>query len=474
MPLHRNKMVMFNATMLRNKREVLNSVEDYIEHYKSSLDDEECSQEKRKLIIEIGTKFLTELQKADIPQLVKPFYCYSYSLTHEGISLYRLIYDDISFNEEGELDSGSSVEDDIILSIPCEFLSVDEYAKLYQVSNVTVRQWIRRGKLRTARKNGREWLIPALTDPPKRGYEPATYHWEKCPEGVEAVISDFPIKGYAHFFQDDVDKKKYWVSLYGGEGQEKLVPLAIEAREQLELMLISSDDVRVELLDDNIMYVPSKRGFSVPYLHSEKECEKDELIFAECEGTWALDFSTISEPGDSHWDDPESYILPVRWIFYNAGTEQDTVDEAFEGDYTNCKKVGTLYGRLILCRELIQDGWDPEVFCDDENADLGYLMHGLKGKHGPLNVCNGGFDESVLYIYELDFAEELKWNALASRILQELPWLCKRHLHVFPEIVSYIRNKNISREQEKAVQTFYKENGFCEIDKTGILYAYTR
>ena len=54
---------------------------------------------------------------------------------------------------------------------------MEENAKEYGVETVTVRQWIRRGKIRNAVKNGREWLIPELTELPGRGYTSAIYMW---------------------------------------------------------------------------------------------------------------------------------------------------------------------------------------------------------------------------------------------------------------------------------------------------------
>ena len=53
---------------------------------------------------------------------------------------------------------------------------VEEYAAATNTEAVTVRQWIRRGKLRNALKIGSEWRIPEITDPPRRGYTPVSYY----------------------------------------------------------------------------------------------------------------------------------------------------------------------------------------------------------------------------------------------------------------------------------------------------------
>ena len=63
-----------------------------------------------------------------------------------------------------------------IINYPVESFSVEEYAKVAKTEPVTVRQWIRRGKLRNAFRIGGEWRIPAISDIPSRGYSPVTYY----------------------------------------------------------------------------------------------------------------------------------------------------------------------------------------------------------------------------------------------------------------------------------------------------------
>ena len=67
-----------------------------------------------------------------------------------------------------------------LISIPVTTYSSIEYAQLLNINEVTVRQWIRRGKLRSAYKIGNDWRIPVLTDKPKRGFTNITYHNQKA------------------------------------------------------------------------------------------------------------------------------------------------------------------------------------------------------------------------------------------------------------------------------------------------------
>lgn len=135
-------------------------------------------------------------------------------------------------------------------------LSIDKYCELYNAEQGTVRQWIRRGKIRTAFKLGNEWQIPALTPTPSRGYEPAQYKWingldpDTLPEEY-AYLADYVL---ATFFQDHADRTKFHVILvaketfYGGDpsanGKNKELLLDAKEREKLELFMISHPKIK--------------------------------------------------------------------------------------------------------------------------------------------------------------------------------------------------------------------------------------
>lgn len=120
-----------------------------------------------------------------------------------------------------------------------KLLTVDEYAKLYGVETVTVRQWIRRGKLRTAVKAGREWLIPELTELPQRGYKSAIYMWYEhlrdIPEEYEFLTKYTTVL----INQNRSDKNKYDVTFAAGGVDPMIKIYDTRQREKLELFLIS-------------------------------------------------------------------------------------------------------------------------------------------------------------------------------------------------------------------------------------------
>lgn len=130
-----------------------------------------------------------------------------------------------------------------IITVRGQYLTVEEYAAEYEVGAGTVRQWIRRGKIRTAIKVGKEWIIPELTELPGRGYQSASYMYN-------GALSDLPeeyefLNGYTVVMinQDREDRQKFKVTV--GAGGKRPVDRVMDAkeREKLELFLISRPDV---------------------------------------------------------------------------------------------------------------------------------------------------------------------------------------------------------------------------------------
>lgn len=125
-------------------------------------------------------------------------------------------------------------------------LTVAEFADLYKVPQVTVRQWIRRGKIRVAEKKGNEWLISELAGLPRRGYESATYIWdtklEKLPEEY-VFLNNYDT---ATFYQDDYDKTIFHVLFTEWSDSDKKYDkkLGVEEKEKLELFMIANPQIR--------------------------------------------------------------------------------------------------------------------------------------------------------------------------------------------------------------------------------------
>jgi len=195
---------------------------------------------------ELLKAFLERVRKTVLPKQLEDWWFYSYEISYHGIILYLEHMSGAFLNEE-KTESSSETIDQIfpLVVIRAKMLSVDEYAKLYDVEQVTVRQWIRRCKLRTVEKAGKEWRISELTDVPKRGFEPAQYRWRATltdlPEGFE-FINEYKM---ATLVKPDTTDT-YHVLFTEGTGancKTKALELTNEERETMETYFIANPDV---------------------------------------------------------------------------------------------------------------------------------------------------------------------------------------------------------------------------------------
>jgi hypothetical protein len=130
----------------------------------------------------------------------------------------------------------------VLLEVNCPMITVKEFAELHEVEPVAVRQWIRRGKLRAIKKQGRDWLVSSIAEKPSRNYKPVTYSWSYIDS---ALYEDFPyLKGVysINICQSDDDKSMFVVE----SDLDSVILISSEERERLELTLLAIDDVDVE------------------------------------------------------------------------------------------------------------------------------------------------------------------------------------------------------------------------------------
>ena len=261
---YRSKMAYINQNLL-SKEEVITSVEKYIEHCEST-PDEGWSENKREVILKMLQRFLDCLKKTRFPELKSVDWFYQYTWKEDGIILELLHCDAVECEENGEISYLESSDAIVLAEVKCEYLTVEEYARKYGVTVTAVRQWIRRGKLRSAKKMGRDWLIPELADRPRRGYEPVTYMWDYIPENL---IKEFPFLEQCSelsMMQSESEKNIFDILLKNRYGRtyEKRYLNASE-REKLELALISEPSVQAKELRQDIMFVPGKETESYLY-----------------------------------------------------------------------------------------------------------------------------------------------------------------------------------------------------------------
>lgn len=239
------KLALFKKKYCFNKADVQLDFKGYMEQYEPD-SEEDYREPYRRTMFELCERFQHALDNCSLPQLTDDWWFYDYEQTNDGINLKLHFCEEFDIEENG-IESMTFTEEFTLLSVKCDYLKVEQFATINNVTDITVRQWIRRGKLRTAKKVGRDWFIPSIATKPARGFSPVSYYWDRLP----TILSDsFPfLVGYdcAYIFQNKEVKSQFDCILgYPGQNDRVKITLSTTEREKLELALISSTIVRIE------------------------------------------------------------------------------------------------------------------------------------------------------------------------------------------------------------------------------------
>ena len=189
-------------------------------------------------------KLIAKIEDTCLFKELEDWWAYSYTIGSEGAALELQHFSSVDFDKEGRAgftDVDSFFE---LIRIPCKLLTVDDFAKLYNVEQGTIRQWIRRGKIRTAKKYGNEWRIPELTALPGRGYSFGQYEWKDDLTDVPEQYEQFRRPAVATFDQSRKDPKVFHVSLSRKDEDLVSFEMDVKEREKLELFLIAHPMVK--------------------------------------------------------------------------------------------------------------------------------------------------------------------------------------------------------------------------------------
>ena len=245
----------FNKTAMLTKEDVLLHIRYTIRQFEreAQISDRHTPRYYRR-IIELLQEFRVEVENAvlldDTPLLKKldEGWHYAVELLDTGFTLYLSHVSQAEYTGDVPefVDTDASY---ILVRVKSRRLSIGEFAEMNGISSGAVRQWIRRGKLNSAIKEGGEWHIPEFAKVRGRVYEAARYEW-----GDE--LAELPdeykfLKGCRSVWisQNVPDKKMFSVSLSKREGeagsaQTKVVKMDTKEKEKFELFLIGHPQVR--------------------------------------------------------------------------------------------------------------------------------------------------------------------------------------------------------------------------------------
>lgn len=202
----------FKESVIRTKEQLIASIKATSVKYQEEATSAESEHSPAfyEILNNLLDRFGLAVQCTSLPDPLNDWWSYSYEITDAGINL---LMNHFSWSHDygGSYDCRRD-ETFVLLEVSAKLLTVSEYAETYCVQPVTVRQWIRRAKLRNVVKVGREWRIPELTEKPEaRGYRSCKYSWSE-------ILTDLPEKyGFlsafrsAWFWQDEEADNRFCV-----------------------------------------------------------------------------------------------------------------------------------------------------------------------------------------------------------------------------------------------------------------------
>ena len=228
---------------ITTKEEIVKLIEKRVESIRAGEGSEAHKTVKSHLaFLEFSERFLERVKEIHLPEIVTEGWELQFYITETSAALYlQLVSVNKKVKKEGY--SFSILESFDLVEVRPKMLTVEDYAALHDVSVITVRQWIRRGKLRDAEKIGSEWRIPEFVEPYTGKYLDGLFTWHEKLQNLPPEY-DF-LNDYRSIATTQFDKDAYKVAFIGKDAKDnKLLILNTKEREKLELWLISNPFVK--------------------------------------------------------------------------------------------------------------------------------------------------------------------------------------------------------------------------------------
>ncbi len=199
---------------------------------------------------ELLVKFMLNIKNTILFKRLEDFWHYTITISDSGAVLYLDHYRHDNPETYINYNSDQSFK---LLHVKTKMLTVEQYANTYGVTPGTVRQWIRRGKIRNAIKVGSEWRIPELTEVPGRGYQSGLFMWHEILSGIPEEY-EFLNNYTSAMFDQDKDSKEFFNISFKVRGEPtKVLRVNTKEREKIELFMITHPQIHnIGLPDDGL------------------------------------------------------------------------------------------------------------------------------------------------------------------------------------------------------------------------------
>ena len=199
-------------------------------------------------IDKIYQQFYSRLKETSLPTMAESWWYYDYTVNQDSIDLELCHCEKIELDDDDNLSSMTTSDIQIIFRIKCEYLTIESFAKMHQVSSATVKQWLKKGKLRSAKKSEQDWLIPEMAQKPEQGFTSGNYDIESDGCSIESILN-YPVLKNAHTVtirQDNQDSSIYRAKIwYNNNNEENCLIFNQKQLENFEVQLISDPNVNL-------------------------------------------------------------------------------------------------------------------------------------------------------------------------------------------------------------------------------------
>lgn len=326
-----------------DRTEILQSLEAYISHCSEAEHEEPWSPEQAAKIAELCRQFYTRLSGMELPSMRRcRGWFYTYSLTGDGIILQWCQCGDTEFDEMGTMVSRDYTVRATLLEEKCRYLTPERFALQCGVTTRTVSNWLRKGKLRTARREGGGWSIPEIAGKPGRSMGFASYFWDHPSPELKRKYSFLADCTTLTVFPSKEGRGRYTVFWGGQNGWTGQAELVERERAELERALISEPGIQVETNESCILYCP--------------DLPKDQRKHALLKRLQSL---------EAKWEEESEFIPDVGPVLVTRGKYKGRIGYLDDYEYYEKRTVGIVYwGDMYLCGML-----------GDAEIDIRYLTN---------------------------------------------------------------------------------------------------